>query len=226
MTTYGTVPELRQQIEKDTTGHDTILRFLLDKSSELIDRHCNRPDGFVALTTATDREYSGNGTGVLWIDECIAVTLVEAKDSPQDSAYTAWASTDWRAATGDPRRPNFNRTPYTFLLALPSGSYSLFPSGRFAHRPYWRTLESTAYDFGAPTVRVTAKWGYATAAPGPIILATIAQAARWYKRGQGTWSTVLASGDFGSLNFTERLDAEIEGMLKNGRFIIPTQARG
>ena len=67
----------------------------------------NRPDGFEATAVSTYRYYSGDGGAYLYIDDCIEVEEVAVKESPDDTTYTVWNSTDWQAFAGDPRRPDF-----------------------------------------------------------------------------------------------------------------------
>lgn len=131
---YATASELRTQIEKVGTtgsGSDGALALLLDASSLAIDNYCNRPDGFLSSPVATVRYYSGTGAPFLMIDECTAITLVAVKDSGTDTTYTSWAATDWQAASGDPKNPDWNRLPYNLLVILPTGNYGIFTSGEF-----------------------------------------------------------------------------------------------
>ena len=134
MALYCTPAELRTQIEKQGTtgaGADDALNLIIEAASRTIDRHCNRPDGFVALSTATMRYYTGLGKAYLLIDECVAVTAVSVKDSPSDTTYTAWLATDYQACTGDPEYPDWNKTPYNMPMTLASGDYSTFLSGQY-----------------------------------------------------------------------------------------------
>lgn len=200
---YCTAAEVRAQIQKSDTGDDSTITAIIAAAEEAINNFCNRPDGFVAPGTAVARIFPGGGEAVLWIDECAAVTAVAAKESPDDSSYTAWASTDWLAGSGDPDFPDYNRTPYQWIRVTPGGVYGVFPASRW------------------PVVQVTAKWGYATTVPDVVKQACITQAARWYKRGQGAWSDTLASADFGMLMFRQQLDPDMAMMLKLGRLIRP-----
>lgn len=219
---YATVSDLKDHIGKTLDTDDLVLQQLLDRASDLIDDLCHREiGGFQADAIASARTYSGSGAAVQWMNECVEVTLVEVKDSPTDDTYTAWAAADWVAATGDPKRPNFNRTPYRFLLALPTGDYSRFTSGKYVHRPGFRPIEPPRTEFGVPTVRITARWGYADQVPGPIVQAVIAQASRWFKRGQGAYGDVLSTGELGQMFYQKKLDPDIANMIEGGRFIVP-----
>ena len=226
MTSYASITELKLQIDKTGstgTGDPANLQLLLDAATESINGLCNRPDGFIALTNATARIYNGEGGPYQWIDECITVSLVEVKDSPTDSTYATWAASDWIAFSGDPDAPDFNRTPYTAIMVTPNGTFSHFTSGRFTTRRGF--MPDTTVTRGTPTVRVTAKWGYATTVPSRIKEACIIQAARWFKRGESSWADAMAPANFGTLMFTKVLDPDIENILRLGRFVRPAVGR-
>jgi len=225
MTSYASIAELKKQIDKTGstgTGDPTNLQLLLDASTEAINAYTNHPDGFVALTTAAARVYTGDGGPYQWIDECVAITLVEVKDSPTDTTYTAWAATDWIAFSGDPEAPDFNRTPYTAIMVAP-GTYSHFVSGRFTQRRGF--TPDTTVARGTPTVKVTARWGYAVNAPSRVTEACLIQAARWFKRGESSWADAMAPAQFGTLMFTKVLDPDVEAMLRLGRLVRPAVGR-
>ncbi len=206
MTDYITLANVKARIEKSGVDDDAVITSIITSASLAIDRYCNRPDGFVALTNATARLYPGSGKDVQRIDECTAITLVEVKDSPTDSTYVAWVAADWIAFRGDPEKPDFNRTPYTHLMTDLNGDYSAFTSGAYSRR-------------AIPTVRVTAKWGYATVVPGPIQEACAALTARWYKRYQSAWADTQGNADLGMLLYRQVIDPDIQYMLKEGRYI-------
>ena len=215
MASYSDYDSFRSEINLVDTGEvnrATVERLLL-AASAAIDRHCNRPLGFLALAVATVKVYPGTGYAYQLIDECTEVSEVAVKDSVSDTTYTAWTTDDWDACTGDYNYPDFNSTPYTMLVCTPNGDYSVFTSGKYSYR--WQ----------APTVQVTAKWGYATTVPYQIKEATIMQAARWYKRLQGAMSDALASGELGRLMYVQELDPDIVMILKRGRFVHPAVGR-
>jgi hypothetical protein len=193
---------------------------LLDAASLSINRLCGRPDGFVALTTATARIYAGSGTGVQDIDECTEVTLVAVKESITDTTYTSWAATDWVAASGSIYDPDFNTTPYTLLLTLPSGDYAVFTSGKYT------TKEGFPPDLdarnqrsrGLPTVQVTAKWGFATTCPTDIREAALMQATRWYQRYRAGMADTVANAELGQLLYRQQLDPDVAQILIAGGY--------
>ena len=202
---YAIAAEVRERINKTGTSDDAILTALIAAAEAAINAYCNRPDGFLAVSTASARVYAGSGTTVLRIDECAATpTEVAAKDSGGATTYTAWAVTDWLAFSGDPIMPDFNHTPYTALMVTEAGDYGSFLKAGYQ-----------------PTVRVTAKWGYATEVPAQIKEACVAQVARWYKRGQSAWADTLGNAELGQLMYRKVLDPDIEFILKGGRFVRP-----
>lgn len=225
---YATEAELRLQVERTGTqgaGASSNLQLLLDAASETIDGFCNRPDGFVADSVASARVYAGTGGTVQLIDECVEITQVAVKDGITSATYRVWAATDWIPFTGDPKDPNFNRLPYTGIMVNPGGSRLLFISGRLDAWPGFQPILERATLRGAPTVQVTAKWGYSVAAPKRVQEACLAQAARWYKRGESSWADTLGSQDMGTLMFKKALDPDIEMMLVNGRLVRPAIGR-
>lgn len=228
---YATKAQLRAQIEKSGTsgaGADANLDLLLEAASEAVDGFCNVPTGkFVADSTASARQYAAKGGPVLMIEDCISITLVEAKTDIVGS-YVSWAAADWIAFTGSPRFPDFNTLPYTGIMVTANGGYSFFPSGRANSWPGFMPLEDDVARIkrGLPTVRVTAKWGIATTAPSRVIEATLVQAARWFKRGEAAWADTVASPDMGTLQYRKALDPDVEAMLTLARLVRPAIGGG
>lgn len=204
-TPYCTVDEVKAQSQKQFDTYDGVLTAMILAASESIDNYCNRPDGFIAGDSATARIYAGSG--MMWqrIDECVEVTQVEVKDSPTDDEYELWPSTDWIAFAGDPKWPNFNGPRYHAVkIDIASGTYEIFPKSEF------------------PTVRITARWGYAETVPDVVKQACIVQVSRMSKRGQSGWADSIATGDMGSMNYRKLLDPDVQFMLKMGRLIRPS----
>jgi hypothetical protein len=229
-TLYCTLAELRAQIDKQGTTKapdtDPALNLIVRAASRAIDKYCNREPGwFIADTEASARYYSGTGKAYQYIDENIDVSAVAVKDSATDDedSYTDWTVGVWGTttdadvfpATGDPKYPNMNTTPYTLLLIGLSGNYSQFPSGRFTSLRGFRP--EVNFNYGVPTVKVTAKWGYAEAAPWNITQAALIQSARMYKRGEGTWADAIANPETGILRFAQALDPDVRVMLDQMR---------
>jgi len=206
---YATTLELRSQIEKDKNASDGVLDMLLAAASRAVDQYTNRiEDGYVAPAASVARDYVGSGNRFLMIDECIQIDSVAVKESPTDTTYTTWAATDWNAARGGPSNPKFYGTPYNLLVVSLGGSEAVFTSGRGSDATHlWPDSYYHEHDqqFREPTVRVTARWGYAATVPGPIKEATIMQAARMFERLKVGMADSLATTDLGELRFTKDL---------------------
>jgi hypothetical protein len=206
MATYATLSLFKAYLEKTDTADDGMLSQLLGASSTAIDRYCKRPDGFIAVSTASARYYVGHGRDYQIIDECTSISSVEVKDSATDTTYTSWTTSDYDYAAGGPDSPDFNHTPYTVLFVKPSGGYSRFTRGTWGRS---RT----------PTVKVTATWGYATYCPDEIETACMMQAARWWKRLQGAMADSLASPEMGTLMYLKQLDPDVQQILIGGGYV-------
>jgi len=232
---YSTVEELRAEMNLDGTGDDATLERLLNAAERKINNLCNRPDGFVADTSASARYYEGSGKAWQRIHECVAVSAVAVKDAVSDDedSYTSWTigvvgtttEADCFPARGHPKRPDFTLPaacgkPFTLLVMGISGDYSTFIGGEWSHRPGFRPLSQ--YETGTPTVQVTARWGYSATVPDDIKTATIMQAARWYKRLQSAMADSVAGPDMGQLFYRQTLDPDIKGILSDGRYIKPS----
>lgn len=228
---YCTLAELRTQIDKDTStgsGGDAALTFIIGAVSRAIDAYCDREEfGFVALTDATALYLTGSGTSIQYIPECVEVTGVAVKSSADDDedAYTDWTvgtvgvttGADVFPASGDPRFPRFDKTPYTMLMIGLNGSYSRFTSGQFAQVPGFAPEYLTSR--GVQTVKVTAKWGYAVTVPSRVNEACIIESARVFKRGEGTWADAIATTEFQEERFVKSLDPATQQMLYQFRRI-------
>lgn len=230
---YANHSELKDRIGKSLSTDDAILDALLSAASRAIDGYCNRPDGFLAITTATTRYFPGSGRPYQRIDECSAISAVYVKDSSTDdeNAYTAWTlgvvgtttSADVFPASGDPRYPDFTSLPYTLLVIGANGDYSYFPTGEFTTRGGFRP--SSGIKRSIPVVKVTARWGFALTTPANVKEACIVQAARWWKRGESSWADALASADLGQLQFRQSLDPDLRAMLHESRLVRPAVGR-
>lgn len=222
MVTYATIADWKNVTGKKGSTDDSAIELLLEVASRWCDDFCNRKrDGFVAVTTATARIYTGSGTTHMWIHDCVSVTSVAVKQAVNDATYTAWAAADWLAATGRPENPDYNSTPYNLLLVNPVGDQSHFLDGRFSALRGFRP-ESNERGRGAPTVQVTAKWGYATTVPAAVKQATLIQAARWFKRGESAWADAVSSTDFQQLLFRRDIDVDAKLLLVAGGYRRPS----
>lgn len=204
-TVYATVAELRAQFDSTSIKFDATIQLALNAAAEAIDGLCNQGVPFVTAA-ASVKQYAGRGRTTLYIHRCTQVTLVEYRYSPGDP-YVAMFATDWIPFSGAKDDPNFDTLPYSGLMLTGRGQ-SVFPQYRIN-------------DNELPTVRITAKWGLADTVPARVKEATIAQATRWLKRGQGAWNDAIASEGMGMLLFKKDLDPDIRMMLINSRLVRP-----
>jgi len=199
---YATAAELRSRLDVAATVHDTVLNNVLEAASRAIDGVCNRPDGFLALTSATERSYRGDGERHLSIDECVEITAVVETDT--DGAETTLDAGDYAAYRGSYEFPVFS-APYTAIMRTDDDegytSYATFTKARWAN---WS---------------VTARWGYADAIPALVREATVAQAARWWMRGRSAWSDVVIAADGKWMAYRQTVDPDIAMMLDHGKLI-------
>lgn len=196
---YATVAEFKAQSNLPGTLKDDTIEQMLDAAAAVVNGVCNRPDGFNASSIASARSYAGTDAEYVHIDECVQVTQVEVLSA---DAWSVLGATAWTAYTGDWLAPDFNSKPYSGVL-LTGRSQATFAKEKY------------------PTVRVTARWGYAEQPPTQVKTATIAQAHRWFKRGESSWADVLGSPDMGQLMFRAKLDPDIRLMLEGARLVRP-----
>ena len=230
---YAKTAELKDRINKTSDEQDAVLDALLLAASRVIDGYCNRPDGFLAITTATARFFPGSGKPYQRIDECAAISAVAVKDSSTDdeTSYTAWTlgvvgtttGADVFPCSGDPKYPDYTSLPYTLLVIGANGDFDHFPTGKFTTRGGFRPSSGIARSI--PTVKVTARWGFALTVPANVKEATILQSARWWKRGESSWADALASSDLGQLQFRQSLDPDLKAMLIEARLVRPAVGR-
>jgi hypothetical protein len=197
-TSYASLTELKEGMNfpLSDTAKNSAMQLCLDAAAAVIDRVCNRPDGFVASAAAA-REFYGTDKDYVYIGDCIAVTLVKSRSTVSE-AWTDITST-WEAFAGDACEP-VDRLPYTGVIRH-SGT---FP--KYRHK----------------SLQITAQWGYAATVPMQITQATIMQAARWFKRSESAWADAAANGELGALLYRKPMDPDIENILKNGRLVRPS----
>lgn len=195
---YATVDDVKAVDGQKDAQFDGVILMLLDAATYAINGYCNVPDGFDAIGVATPRLYLSNGGTYLRIDECVEVTAVE--HLPADSWVTL-TSNLWRPFSGDDKRPDYNRLPW-------SGLWLGDRVGRLT-------------DERLPDVRVTARWGVSEDVPPSVVSACVVQASRWFKRGQSKWADTVASDNFGQLQFRQALDPDVRMMLEMARLVRP-----
>lgn len=221
MTDYCTESDVKNGMSRAVAFsaiESAVVAQLIAEASELINNTCNRPDGFVALAVGTARLFAGSGARYQRIDECVAVSKVEVKTSTTSSTYDEWTTDDYSLARGSSKRPDFNRTPYDLLLIAPGGSYSRFTSGKSGSPAGFRP-DQDYVAVGAPTLRVTARWGYAATCPTTVRRACVIQVAKWFKRGEGAYGDSLQNNETGTVFYTKSLDPDVKRLLEDGRLV-------
>lgn len=199
MTLYATLGEFKQDINYPATDNsrDESLQRFLDGAAAVIDFLCHRPEGFVA-TAPLPRVFDGEGQAYLYTEDCVEVTQVETRTT-LIGAWEALTSGTWTVFAGDPLHPTY-RGPFEGVKHM---------SGVFPAR-------------GFESVRVTARWGVSETVPLAVNRATIALAARWFKRGEIAWADAASNGEFGQLVYRQAIDPDIKLMLIHGRLVRPT----
>lgn len=221
---YPTVADVRRTIAKVLPDKNDELQECLDAAIQLVHDHCNRPDGWEAVSVASARVYPGTGMYYTWIDECVEITAVGVKDSPTDAVYASWSAADWIPFSGAPDWPDFNRKPYVGIMTTPTGNSQVFTSGMFTGARGFRGDSDTMRN--TPTVEVTAKWGNSLVLPATIKRAIIIQAARYFKRGESAYQDAVGNADTGGMMmFRSKLDADVLEILENGRHVRPPIGR-
>lgn len=220
---YATVEDMEQQSDLNMADDDNLANAqnFLDSAAFMIDKICGRPDGFLALVTPTERTLSGNGQGYMRIPENTGVTIVKVKASRDDTTYVTWDASDYLTFSGDIRTPNFERKPYDHIMISGDGDQTEFTNGIYYK---YGIFQGKQYRIPVhvPTVKITAKWGYADSVPAPVKTCTILQAMRWFKRAQAQWADDVGNLDFGTLAFTKEIDHDIKMMLYHGKMIKPS----
>lgn len=195
MVRYAEPDELRAQPDVQRDVADELLAALLDAASRAIDNLCNRPEGFVAPAVGQARLFWGQGMPHLSLGDFVALGLVEVLDGGG-----GWNTlTPVQPFSGSSWRPS-NRLPYTGIVRTDGGIF----------------LRHTA-----PSVRVTARWGYAETVPPQVKQATIILASRWWMRGRTAWSDATAGPDLGTLLYRQDLDPDVRTILERGRLLRP-----
>lgn len=218
---YATAAELRAQPGITGAGDDLTLDLFLMAASRAIDGFTNRPDGYVAGDSET-REFTGSGLPSMWVgDMCI---LTEVAISEDGTNFTTIDLSEVRGFQGAPEHPNFNRSPFYGLLLM-GNTFRIFPqvmgTAWFASMAGNSSLDPNSVSAAQVNVMITGCWGYAVECPTLIKTATIAQAARWFKRGQSFWADASADNTSGVMLWKQALDPDIKMMLQLSRLKRP-----
>lgn len=193
MADYCTNTEIKAALPDGNWGssYDILLATLATRASRAIDLFLGRqPNAFAASSDET-RYFDGEGRSSLWVGELAAAPTSVAVDEAGDGNYTTWEATDiilW------PYNAALNGEPYLRLDINPLGNKTIFPAFPKA-------------------VKIVGKFGYATAVPEIIKMATIIQAVRWFKRGQQGFEDTGAVAELGQLKYVQGLDPDVAEMI-------------
>lgn len=194
MARYVTLEDVKDHASGNFTSadFDSILLSLIERASEMADRFTRRELGaYEADASASVRYFDGDGGLYQGVDECVEVSTVSMRRG-SGTTWTDLASTD------------YYEWPYNYSsLGIPivrldldrrQGSYATWPAGRQG-------------------VKVSAKWGYSTSPPAVIEEAVIAQAIRWFKRGQQMFADASLMREAGTLTYAKKMDPAVQTLL-------------
>jgi len=191
---YGTLASLKARLGIDDTTDDAILAAVLEAVSRWVDMECGR---HFYKSAAGVRYYTAEFPDLLFVDDLTAVTTLKT-DEDGDRVYErTWAATDYDLLPFNAQQQS-QPQPFTRIEVTPNGLYS-FPIGL------------------AKAVQLTADLGYvtgaSTAAPGPILEATLLQSERIFKRKDAIFG-VVGSAELGQLMVIPRIDPDVKLMLR------------
>lgn len=196
---YCTAAEIKAMMPDGNwgSGYDTLLATLATRASRALDLYLGRSPGAFAVSADETRYFDGSGTTELWVGELAAApTSVSVAEGGELSNYTDWDSSDYflwpynAPAMGEP----YLRMDVDTL----NGSKSVWSRYPMA-------------------VKVVGKFGYSTSVPEVVKMATIIQAARWFKRGQQAFEDTGAVAELGQLRYVKMLDPDVENLVNHLR---------
>lgn len=178
MTSYATLPQLKNYLDDDEDVDDDLMTDVLESVSREIDDHCHR--SFDKDTEASARLYPVDGGPVAWVHDFWSISgLVIETDAAGDGGFaTVWQPTGYQLEPLNGIVDGLKGFPY-YKLRAQGGA--CFP----------------ACDDGRARLRVTAQWGWA-AVPAPVYQSTLILAAETHKLkdspfgvgGYGEWGIV------------------------------------
>lgn len=176
---YIDVDALKRALHIAGTEEDELVDRAVRAASRAIDDECGPGRTFTTATVATARVFVPSAPSHVTVDDFWTTDgLIVEVDTAGDGTWaTTLASADW---TPWPHNPQPGR-PYTAMLTTAGASWP---------NPGMRVRR--------PTVRVTAKWGWA-AVPAPIEQATQLVAAKLFRRRDTELGVVGVSSEFGAV---------------------------
>ena len=180
---YTTKTKIENYILQDIdSSFDAQIQSWIEGIERIIDQITGR--NFIADSAASARVFDGDGSNELLIDECIAISKVEAGNDGYGDTFTELA------ATGSDRY--FTEPANAALKGVP------------IHK---LTLRSRNWLEGIQNQRITAKWGYSAAVPADIeFAATVFVAGVLNQHRQG--GDQIKSESIGNYQVTYNTDKE------------------
>ena len=179
-------------IPSGTTSEDDYIEDAIDAAEDEINNFCGRT--FVASGSASARVYQPSTNVLVYTDDFYTTdSLVVKQDDSNDGAYgTTLTITDDFIVVG-------NSAPFYCIRSVSS--------------PFPR------YTSDRPTVEVTAKWGYKSAAPAAVQQAALILSARLFQRRSSPLGVMAGVvNDFGPIRVS-RIDPDIQRLLAGYRRI-------
>lgn len=193
---YTDLPTLKAVLEiaDSVSDYDALLEQSINAASREFDRATNRHPGAYAVTTASDRYFTGSGGGTLYPGEMAeAPSAVAVAETGDLSSLTDWStSSDYHCV---PYNAADEGEPYTGLEIDSMGG----TKARWPRYP--------------KAVKITAKWGYSAAVPYDVQQAVITMAARLFKRGQQGYEDTGAIVELGQLRYTKGQDPAVDDLI-------------
>lgn len=189
---YAVLADLKGWVGIPDTADDTTLQLALDAAEQQVNAWTGR--NFNLDGSVVARIYTPASQTAVEVDPIGTLTglVVETDDNDDGTFETTWTvNTDFRA---EPSNAAVTGVPWTRLVATGT---KLFPTG--------------TRDW--PAVRVTARYGWPTAVPAAVKMATLHQAARLWKRKDAPFG-VAGSVEFGSeMRLLEKMDPDAVALL-------------
>jgi len=180
---YTTKTKIENYILQDIdSSFDSQIQSWIEGIERIIDQITGR--NFIADSAASARVFDGDGSNELLIDECVAITKVEAGNDGYGGSFTE-------------------------VLATGADKYFTEPANAIAkgYPIHKVTLRSKSWLEGIQNQRITAKWGYSTAVPADIeFAATVFVAGVLNQHRQG--GDQIKSESIGNYQVTYNTDKE------------------
>jgi len=181
-------------LDGDGGKYEPLLDVICTRVSRHVDNWFGYPAGSFKAAEATAKYFDGNGEVELWPGHMAAApTEVAVAEAGVLTSLTTWSATDYMLRPSNALAEGF---PYrSLLIDFISGTKS-----RWANFPR--------------AVKITCKWGWSVAVPGPITEACIIQGARWFKRGQQAFQDAGAVTELMMMRYLKKIDPDVEILLR------------